>query len=664
LTQGTTEQSATEMNDAIDFIGGAIDAAAGSDMTFVSTIVMKDSFQTGLQMMSDMVRRPAFAPEEVERQRQQMLSSLRVSVEDPAFVADAVFARLVYGFHPYGMPDGGTPRTIAAITRDDVVAFHRRYFVPNNAILAVVGDVTAEEAFKGVEGVFGDWARRDVPPGPAVKPPEPTRRIVVIDKPDAVQTEVRAGHLGVRRSHEDFLPLNLAIRILGGEGANRLHQVLRTERGLTYGAQADMHALRDLGDFEGSTSTRSEATAEALRLVVDEFSRLQREPVGQRELGEAKAYMTGSFPLTIETPNAIATQVLNVVFYGLPVEQLETFRERVNAVSPEDIQRVSRYFIRPDRLSIVLVGNAAAFARDLPRLGFDTFETIPMADLDLIANDFRRSAGGAKPPAPAKPGGRGGAVARGAAGLEPLGASGPTVVRTSFQQPPSAEPRGADSASALVDSMIAAKGGLDTLRHVGGIKAVTRAGIATPNGEIEAESTTYLAYPDRVRVETKLPNETVVQVFDGTRAWVQAGGITRDVPEQEVRELRATLRRDTLRLLLAARDGLLKARSLPDARDADGKRLRVVELSGRDFEPLVLYVDPATALVMKQSYVVGGPGQPLIEEFFSDYKPVNGVQIAFSAAVSRAGERVLERRVTDISINPPLEPALFQRPAS
>ena len=245
LTQGTTEQSATELNDAIDFIGGAIDAGAGSDLTFVSTIVMKDSFQTGLRMMSDMVRRPAFALEEVERQRQQMLSNLRVSLDDPAFVADAVFARLVYGFHPYGLPEGGTPRTIAAITREDVVAYHRRYFVPNNAIFAIVGDVTPEEAFRGVEGAFGDWTRRDLSPAQVAELPDPTRRIVVINKPDAVQTEVRVGHLGVRRSHEDYLPLNLAIRILGGEGANRLHQVLRTERGLTYGAEADMHALKD-----------------------------------------------------------------------------------------------------------------------------------------------------------------------------------------------------------------------------------------------------------------------------------------------------------------------------------------------------------------------------------------------------------------------------------
>ena len=392
LDQGTTTRSATEMSDTIDFIGGEIGTGAAIDLTFLNTIVMKDSFETGLAMLSEMARHPAFAQAEIDRQRQQMLSSLQVSLADPDFIANAVFDRLVYGFHPYGLPGAGTPQTLAAVTRADLLAFHQRNFVPNNALLAIVGDVTAEEAFSGAAHAFGDWDRRDVPPSAFIAPPDPTRRVIVVNKPDAVQTEVRVGHLGVRRNHPDYMALNLAIRILGGEGANRLHQVLRTERGLTYGAQAEMDALKEAGDFQAQTNTRSEATGEVLRLMVDEFWRLQRERVSERELGDAKAYVTGSFPLTIETPDAIATQVLNVLFYGLPIEQLQSFRERVNRVTPDDIQRVARAYLRPDRLSIVLVGNAAAFTSQLRGVGFGTFETINMEDLDLTSADFKRPA--------------------------------------------------------------------------------------------------------------------------------------------------------------------------------------------------------------------------------------------------------------------------------
>ena len=290
LDQGTTTKSAQEMADAIDFIGGAMGAGAGTDLSYLNMVVMKDSFDTGLRMLSDMARHPAFAPPEIDRQRQQMLSGLQVSLEDPDYVANAVFDRLVYGFHPYGLPQTGTPESISGITRDDLVAFHQKYFSANNAILAIVGDVTAEEAFAAAKKVFGDWERRDVAATTFVDPPDPTRRVIVVNKPDAVQTEVRVGHIGVPRKSPDYMALNLAIRILGGEGSNRLHQVLRTERGLTYGAQANMDTLKESGDFEAETNTRSEATGEVLRLIVDEFWRLQRERVSERELDDAKAY--------------------------------------------------------------------------------------------------------------------------------------------------------------------------------------------------------------------------------------------------------------------------------------------------------------------------------------------------------------------------------------
>lgn len=390
LDQGTTTKSAQEMADAIDFIGGAMGAGAGADLTYINVVVMKDSFESGLRMLSDMARHPAFSPAEIDRQRQQILSGLQVSFEDPGYVANAVFDRLVYGFHPYGMPHMGTSETISKLTRDDLVAFHKAYFTPSNAILAIVGDVTAEEAFAEVGKVFGDWERRAVPATAPVDPPDATRRVIVVNKSDAVQTEVRVGHLGVQRKHDDYMALNLAVRILGGEGSNRLHQVLRTERGLTYGAQANLDTMKWTGDIEVETNTRSEATGEVLRLIVDEFSRLQRERVSERELAEAKAYMTGSFPLTIETPDAIAMQVLNVLFYDLPLDELQTFRERVNAVTVDDIRRVARLYLKPDRLSVVLVGNLAAFSSQLPAAGFERYETIELGSLDLTAADFRR----------------------------------------------------------------------------------------------------------------------------------------------------------------------------------------------------------------------------------------------------------------------------------
>ena len=390
LDQGTAKLSSQQIADAIDSIGGALDTGANSDVTSASVLVMKDSFDVGMDLLADIVRRPVFAPEELERQRKQALATLGVSLEDPDFIARAVLNRLIYGFHPYGFPDVGMPDTIARITRDDLREFHRRYFAPNNSILAIVGDVTADEAMAAATRVFGDWPRQPVQPPPLPEPPRPTRRIVVVDKPDSVQTAIRIGQLGVPRKTPDYMSLDQAIRILGGEGSNRLFRVLRSERGLTYSASADMNAMLFAGDIVAETDTRSEATAEAVRVIVDEFTRLQRERIGDGELAGAQAYMTGSFPLTIETPGAIARHVVNAVFYDLSLDELRTYRQRANAVTPDDVLRVARSYVFSDRLSIVLVGNVAAFKDQLPRAGFGKYELISVSELDLTAADLKK----------------------------------------------------------------------------------------------------------------------------------------------------------------------------------------------------------------------------------------------------------------------------------
>ena len=388
LDQGAGARSAEQIAETIDFVGGVLGTGAGSDLSFISAIVMKDSYDVALDLMADVVQRPTFAPEEIERQRQQALSTLKVAAEDPESVADRVIGRLIYGFHPYGMPGAGTPESLAGLTRADFVDFHKKYFVPNNALIAVVGDIGAAEAMAGLEKHFGAWKAAEVPALAVTDPPEATRRVIVVDKKDAVQTEIRVGHIAIPRKHNDYEAIDQAVKILGGEGANRLQQVLRSRKQLTYGASADLDTLKFAGAVIAETDTQTANTAEALRLVVDEFTRLQRERVSDGELEGAQDYMVGHFPLTIEVPDAIATQVLNQLFYELPVDELPKYRERVLRVTPDEIQRVARWFIRPSQLSIVLVGDADKFVNDLKGIGFGTFERIPIDRVDLMSPDL------------------------------------------------------------------------------------------------------------------------------------------------------------------------------------------------------------------------------------------------------------------------------------
>jgi zinc protease len=397
LDQGAGKRNAEQIAETIDFIGGVLGTGAGTDLTSVNAVVMKDSYDVALDLVSDLVQRPTFAPEEIERQRQQALSALKVAAEDPESVADRVVERLIYGFHPYGMPGAGTSESLTGLTRADFVDFHKKYFVPNNALLAIVGDISPDEAMAGLEKHFGAWKPGDVPAFKATEPPDATRRVIVIDKKDSVQTEIRVGHIAIPRKHNDFEAVDQAVKILGGEGANRLQQVLRSQKQLTYGASADLDTFKLAGAVIAETDTQTSNTAEALRVVVDEFTRLQRERVSDGELEGAQDYMVGHFPLTIEVPDAIAQQVLNQLFYELPVDDLPRYRERILKVTPDEIQRVARWFIRPAQLSVVLVGDADKFVNDLKGVGFATFERIPIERIDLTSADLTKRAGASRP---------------------------------------------------------------------------------------------------------------------------------------------------------------------------------------------------------------------------------------------------------------------------
>ncbi len=390
LDQGTDRQSAQEIAQTIDNIGGALNVGAGADLSFINLLVLKDSFDLALTMLSEIVRSPAYADAEIQRQRQQLMSGMRISYGDTSYISGVVFGRLVYGFHPYGMPRNGTPVSLLAITRSKLMDFHRTHYLPNNSILAIVGDVTADKAFEGAARALEYWPRGTLPVPTAIEIPPPAGRLIVVDKPGAVQTAVRVGHLALPRAHPDYLSLDVAIKILGGEGGNRIGEVLRMQRSLTYSASADFSGRQLGGEFLAMTDTRAEATAEVLRIIVDEITRLRRDRVSNRELRNAKDYLAGNFPLTIETPNAIASQVLEALLYGLDLDDIETYPDRINAVTVNDIQRVARTYLRPGNLSIVLVGDASAFVDDLSGVGFDDFDVVPISELDITATDFRR----------------------------------------------------------------------------------------------------------------------------------------------------------------------------------------------------------------------------------------------------------------------------------
>ncbi len=636
LDQGTTTKGAQEIASAIESVGGGLGVGAGNDLTFVNAVVLKNDLTLALDLVSDVVRNPAFSQQELDRIRPQLLSSMQVSYDDADYIADVVIDRLIYGFHPYGKPSAGTPESAPRITRDDLVAFHKANYVPSNAILAVVGDVTADDAFARVEKAFAAWTAPATPQAPFPEPPQPTRRVVVVDKPGSVQTEIRVGHLGVPRDHPDYMALNLAIRILGGEGANRLYGVLRSDRGLTYSASADIEALKHTGAFVAETDTRTEATGQSLRLIVDEFFKLQREQVGSRELQGAQDYMAGSFPLTIETPSAIALQVLNQLFYGLDLKELEQFRERVYGVTPEEIQRVAQKYLHPDRLSVVLVGDASQFVDQLKTVGFTEIERVPVSALDLDAPSLKRDAK-----------------------FFPVELSRlPLAYR-----PNRDNSTGMNFGQALADTRtlvaraIARKGGLDRLRAVRSLEV--DASILIEGGTTVVETKSQILYPDKYRVDAETAGARVTHVYAGGQAWLETPTGVRAAPDFIRDEAAAAISRDLIALLLRAWDGRVVVAPAP----AGQSGLTALRMSQAGRPDVTVFFDPDTADIVRLEYQRQGPEGPIDEiEDLSDYRVVDGIRFAFRAMTTTTGDNKVERTIRALRVNPSLSPSLFQRP--
>ena len=660
LDQGTTTRSAQQVADQIDSIGGVMATGSGDDFTSISAIVMKDSFELAMNLVADVARNPAFAPEEIDRQKEQITSSQQVNANDPDYLASATFDRLVYGFHPYGLPGSGTPETIASITRADLQEFHRRHFVPNNMVLAIVGDVTQQEAAAAAERVFGGWPRGESAASRGTAPPEPTRRVIVVDKPDAVQTEIRMGQIAIPRKHPDFLTWDLAVKVLGGEGANRLHRVLRSERGLTYGASADTEGRKLAGDFVAETDTRTETTGEALRLMVEEFLRLQRVRVPERELADAQAYLAGSFPLTIESPNDIATQVINYVLFELPLEEIPTYIQRVRAITPDDIQRVAQAYIKPDRLSVVLVGNAKAFVPQLQALGLTQIEVIPIQQLDLMSPTLRKDALRVReqPPVAAPP-----------LAMRDRRASIAAYLDTQVNPRPGTVNAGSLNDRAAMDTLrrvIEARGGLAALKSIRTVVAETVTAFQMQQGTMTSTTKTYIAYPDRFRVDAEVNGDHTSQVYNAGKAWVKGPNGVQDAPPPMTAEFGASVRRDITTLLIDAAAGRLTVRKLTDQLGTNGRMVQVLEVSGPQLDRVRLMIDDLMMIVGQAYSTPGPPGdqsRPLItEEVFSDYRAVNGVRVPFEAQLFQNGQPILKRTITRVSFNEALSDSVFSKP--
>jgi zinc protease len=392
LNQGTAHRTALEIAAAIDGAGGTIDTGADWDSSYAALSVLSDHTELAFDLLASIIRHPTFAPAEVERQRRQTLSALKVAHQDPGYIADTAFDQLVLKGTPYGHPQDGTVESVRRLTPADLRAFHDRWYRPEHSILAAVGDITPDEAFRLAEKFFGDWKNQAGPQSASSAAPNaPTElnELVAINKPDAVQTEIRVGNYGVPRSSPDYIALTVANQVLGGPAANRLFSALRTRRGLTYGASSDLNCFESAGTWEAKTFTRTSETNKALKVILDQMRDFHDHEITPSELQTTKSYLIGHLALEFQSSESVAEQVLELMVHGLPLDYWNSFPEKVNALSVEDVREAVERHLDPGRSVIVLVGDVAAFQKDLKKFG--RARIIPLSAVDFGAAGLERA---------------------------------------------------------------------------------------------------------------------------------------------------------------------------------------------------------------------------------------------------------------------------------
>jgi zinc protease len=404
LAQGTAKRSAREIAEAIDFIGGSLDAAAGKDTTLVTLDVVKKDMDSGLDLMSDVVLHPAFRRDELDRQRRQLLSNLTVQYSDPEYLASVVFSRIVFGNSPYGWPQEGIPETVKKLSRDELAKFHNVHYAPNQSLLALAGDITPPEAFAAAEKYFGTWSKSDVAKAmgrPGVLPGPSGQHIWLIDKPDAVQTQIRVGTLGIRRSDPNYIPVAVMNRIFGGGYNSRLNTEVRVKKGLTYGAYSSFNSYRYAGSFAVGTFTKTASTVEATKLIVDLLGKMSSGNVTPAEMDFARDYLAGVYPIQSETAERVAERVLTVAAFDLPEDYNDTYPDRVRSVTRAQVRQMAQRYLGTKSLDIVLAGNVGGFRDALKKEFPDAqYTEIPFDQIDVLSANLRKPPEAKRPATP------------------------------------------------------------------------------------------------------------------------------------------------------------------------------------------------------------------------------------------------------------------------
>jgi zinc protease len=357
LTYGTKRRSALQISDALDFIGASLSTGCSDNLASVSMTILKKDLSTGVALLAEVLTQSTFPQEEIERQKQAIVASLKARDEEPGDIAERRFSAALFPNSPYGRPVEGMESSVRAISQKGLREFYERYYRPNRTIMAVVGDVTAEEIDEALNQAFSSWKKGEPGGKPLVPSATGVPTLIRVDK-ELTQANIIMGHEGVTRGNPDYYVIQVMNNILGGGGfSSRVVDSIRNERGLAYSVYTYFNADKSHGTFQFVMQTKNDSAREAMRIAREEIERIQSEPVSEQELNDAKDYLTGSFPLRLDTNRKVANFLAQVEFFQLGLDYPDRYGDLIRKVTREDVLRVAKRYLQPEKLITVVVGN-------------------------------------------------------------------------------------------------------------------------------------------------------------------------------------------------------------------------------------------------------------------------------------------------------------------
>ncbi len=357
LTYGTRSRTALQISEALDFIGGSLNTGCDDETAGITLTVLKKDLSRGLSILADILTASTFPPEEIDRQKQAVIAAIRAKSENPGDIAYRKFSEALFPQSPYGRPAEGTEESVKKIERSDLIEFYRNFLRPNRTILAAVGEIGHQEAFKRLTKALQGWER-----GPETTDSIPSPRagsgdMIRVQKA-ITQANIIIGHEGVPRSHPDYYAIQVMNYILGGGGfSSRLMDSIRNDRGLAYSVYSHYEAGKFVGSFQIVMQTKNDTANEAIRITKEEIQRIREKGVTDDELKAAKDYLVGSFPLRLDTNRRIASFLAQVEFFELGLDYPERYPDLIGRVTKADVLRVAKRYLQPEKLIVVVVAD-------------------------------------------------------------------------------------------------------------------------------------------------------------------------------------------------------------------------------------------------------------------------------------------------------------------